>query len=84
MALRQEGQNGYVVVTVDETVGNTLSREQFFAYCRADPGFLRKKDCFYSRFLYLLVSEEEESVHRLFQGQDCFGGSFRQGVVLWF
>ena len=29
MALRQEGQNGYVVVTVDETVGNTLSREQF-------------------------------------------------------
>ena len=72
MALRQEGQNGYVVVTVDETVGNTLSREQFLHIAEQIRDFLRKKDCFYSRFLYLLVSEEEESVHRLFQGQDCF------------
>ena len=72
MALRQEGQNGYVVVTVDETVGNTLSREQFLHIAEQIRVFLRKKDCFYSRFLYLLVSEEEESVQRLFQGQDCF------------
>ena len=72
MALRQERQNGYVVVTVDETVGNTLSREQFLHIAEQIRDFLRKKDCFYSRFLYLLVSEEEESVHRLFQGQDCF------------
>lgn len=59
-------------MTVDETVGNTLSREQFLHIAEQIRDFLRKKDCFYSRFLYLLVSEEEESVHRLFQGQDCF------------
>lgn len=72
VALRQEGQNGYVVVTVDETLGDRLSREQFLHIAEQIRDFLRKKDCFYSRFLYLLVSEEEESVHRLFQGQDCF------------
>lgn len=72
LALRRENSEGYAVVTVDETKGTQLTREQFYHISEQIRDFLRKKECFYTHFLYLLVSDNDESARRLFQGQECF------------
>jgi len=72
LALRQEGGEGYAVVTIDETAGTLLSQEQFYHVSVQIRSFLQKRGCFYFHFLYLLVSEEEGSIHRLFQNYECF------------
>lgn len=72
LTLRQENQNGYAVVIIDETKGAKLTREQFYHISEQIRDFLRKKNCYHSYFLYLLVSDDDESARRLFQGQECF------------
>ncbi len=72
LALHQEGGEGYAVVTIDETAGTLLSQEQFYHVSVQIRSFLQKRGCSYFHFLYLLVSEEEGSIHRLFQNYECF------------
>lgn len=72
LALRQEHGEGYVVVTLDETTGNQLTQEQFYHVSEQIRVFLQKRGCFQCHFLYLLVSEDDRSVQRLFQHYECF------------
>lgn len=66
LGLRCRGEQGFAVVTLDETTGNLLSREQFEHISQQIRGFLQNKGCVHTQFLYLLISEEEESQIRLF------------------
>lgn len=71
-ALRQEKEEGYAVVTLDETKGNQLSKEQFHHVSEQLRVFLQSRGCYHCRFLYLLVSEDDSSTRRLFQNFECF------------
>lgn len=66
LGLRRRGEQGFAVVTLDETTGNLLTREQFEHISRQIRGFLQNRGCVRTQFLYLLISEEEESQMRLF------------------
>lgn len=72
LALRQEREEGYAVVTIDETNGCQLTTEQFYHVSEQIRAFLQKRGCYHCYFLYLLVSEEDSSVKRLFQHYECF------------
>lgn len=72
LALRQEGEEGYAVVTIDETNGNYLTAEQFYHVSEQIRVFLQKRGCYHCHFLYLLVSEGDSSARRLFQHYECF------------
>jgi len=72
LSLRQERGEGYVVVTLDETSGRYLETEQFYHVSEQIRAFLRKRDCYYCHFLYLLVSDNDSSAGRLFQNYECF------------
>lgn len=67
LALRQEQETGYAVVTLDETNGVRLSREQFLHISEQIRSFLEKRSCYHTHFLYLLVTEDDSSMARLFQ-----------------
>ncbi|MCD7826823.1 MAG: rhomboid family intramembrane serine protease [Clostridiaceae bacterium] len=66
LALRQEGETGYAVVTLDETAGVKLSLEQFYHISEQFREFLRKRNCSRSYFLYILITEDDSSMSRLF------------------
>lgn len=72
LGLKCAGEQGYAVVTLDETTGNLLTREQFENISRQIRGFIEQRGCHHTRFLYLLISEEEESRERLFREGDNF------------
>lgn len=63
---KKKGDTGYAVVTIDETTGHVLEREQFYHISGQIRDFIRKKGCYHSYFLYLLVTEEDGSAERLF------------------
>lgn len=67
LALRQEQETGYAVVTLDETGGVCLSREQLLHISEQIRDFLRKRSCYHTHFLYLLVTEDDSSMVRLFE-----------------
>lgn len=71
LGLKTVGGMGFAVVTLDETTGNLLTREQFEHISRQIRTFVGQRGIQYTQFLYLLISEEE-SQHRLF-GE---GGNF--------
>ena len=66
MFLKQQEQNGLVVVTIDETTGLFLAREQFEHISQTFREFLRDRNCYYAVFLYILISEDDSSARRLF------------------
>lgn len=66
LALRQDQDTGYAIVTVDEMEGTRLSREQLLHIAEQIRNFLRKRSCYYTHFLYLLVTEDDSSMARLF------------------
>lgn len=72
LAFRQDREEGYAVVTLDETQGNYLSAEQFYHISEQIRDFLRGRGCRHCQFLYLLVSENDSSARRLFQHYECF------------
>ena len=72
LGLKCAGEQGYAVVTLDETTGNLLTREQFENISRQIRGFIEERGCLHTRFLYLLISEEEESRGRLFREGDNY------------
>ena len=67
LALRQDQDTGYAVVTLDETGGTHLSREQLLHISEQIRDFLRKRSCYHTYFLYLLVTEDDGSMARLFE-----------------
>lgn len=72
LALRQESGQCYAVVTLDETKGTRLSKEQFFHVSEQIRGFIKQRGCVHSRFLYLLISDDDSSASRLFKNYECF------------
>ena len=72
LAFREEGGEGYAVVTLDETGGNRLSEAQFHHISEQIREYLQQRGCYYFHFLYLLVSNQDESVGRLFKNYECF------------
>lgn len=72
LALRQEQGEGYAVVTLDETGGNSLSAEQFYHVSEQIRAFLAGRGCSHCRFLYLLLSEDDGSTRRLFHNYESF------------
>lgn len=66
LGLKCQGNQGFAVVTLDETTGNLLTREQFEHISQQIRGYIQNRGCVYTYFLYLLISEEEESQRRLF------------------
>ena len=72
LALRQERDEGYAVVTLDETSGRYLQTEQFYHVSGQIRDFLQKRGCYYCHFLYLLVSDSDSSAGRLFRNYESF------------
>lgn len=72
LSLLQQGNEGYVVVTLDETTGIVLEREQFLHISEQIRDFLRKRNCYQTHFLYLLLTDREDSARRLFANYECF------------
>lgn len=72
LAFREELGEGYAVVILDETGGILLSEAQFGHISEQIRGYLQQYNCNYWHFLYLLVSDYDESVGRLFQEYECF------------
>lgn len=70
--LRQKQEIGTVVVTIDETTGLYLSREQFEHISETFRDFLRKRECYSAVFLYLLISEDDSSARRLFEDYENY------------
>lgn len=68
---RQE-TNGYAVISIDETTGTFLSREQFFHISEQIREYLIRQDCRTNCFLYLLLTDQPQSAQRLFLEQDCY------------
>lgn len=69
LGLRCAGERGFAVVTLDETTGNLLTREQFEHISMQIREFVRQRGCVHTSFLYLLITEEDESQRRLFGEQ---------------
>ncbi len=69
LGLKRVGDQGFAVVTVDETTGNLLTREQFEHISMQIREFIQKRGCQHTYFLYLLISEEDGSQNRLFGNQ---------------
>ena len=67
LSLKQTGERGAIVVTLDETTGHELSSEQFVHISEQIREFLKTRECYYNTFLYLLISEKESSERRLFE-----------------
>ena len=83
LGLKSVGERGFAVVTLDETTGSLLTREQFEHISWQIRGFVEKKGCLHTDFLYLLISEEEESQRRLFAGGgNCWRIIPTQGRVM--
>lgn len=61
-----------VIVCVDETEGNYFTREQFLHISEQIRDFLCQRNCLHSRFLYLLLTEDDSSSRRLFQQYDNY------------
>ena len=72
LALRQERDEGYAVVTLDEMSGGYLQTEQFYHVSEQIREFLQKRGCYYCHFLYLLVSDSDSSAGRLFRNYESF------------
>jgi len=72
LALRQEQGEGYAVVTLDETGGNKLDARQFYHVSEQIREFLQARGCYRCRFLYLLVTEDDSSVERLFRNYESY------------
>lgn len=72
LALRQEEGEGYAVVTLDEMGGNQLSARQFYHVSEQIREFLQARGCFHCRFLYLLVTEDDNSAARLFKNYESY------------
>lgn len=72
LALRQEQGEGYAVVTLDETAGNKLDARQFYHVSEQIREFLQARACYRCRFLYLLVTEDDSSVERLFRDYESY------------
>lgn len=70
--MKQQGEDGLVVVTIDETSGLYLSREQFEHISETFRDFLRKRACYKAVFLYILISEDDSSARRLFEDYENF------------
>lgn len=70
--LCRQGKSGYAVITIDETSGNLLTREQFFHISEQIRDYLIRQDCRTTSFLYLLVTNHPQSSHRLFSDHDCY------------
>ncbi len=69
--IRQE-EHCYAVVTIDETQGQKLTREELLHASSQFREYLTKQDCRYTTFLYLLITADKESAQRLFTSDDCF------------
>lgn len=69
LGLKRVEDRGFAVVTVDETTGNLLTREQFEHISMQIRDFIQKRGCQHTYFLYLLISEEDGSQDRLFGNQ---------------
>ena len=69
LGLKCVESQGFAVVTVDETTGNLLTREQFEHISMQIREFIQKRGCQHTFFLYLLISEEDGSQERLFGNQ---------------
>lgn len=72
LALRQERGEGYAVVTLDEMGGNKLGARQFYHVSEQIREFLQARGCYRCRFLYLLVTEDDSSVGRLFRDYESY------------
>ena len=72
LSLKQQGEKGLAVVTIDETTGAFFSREQFGHISESFREFLRKRECYYSIFLYILISEDDDSARRLFEDYENY------------
>lgn len=69
LGLKRVESRGFAVVTLDETTGNMLTREQFEHISVQIRDFIQKRGCLHTFFLYLLISEEDGSQERLFGNQ---------------
>lgn len=72
LAFREENAEGYAVVTIDETENVFLSVEQFRNISGQIREHLQLRGCGFCHFLYILVSDCDESVGRLFSNYECF------------
>ena len=72
LVLKQEQGEGFAVVTLDETGGNQLSARQLYHVSEQIREFLQERKCYKCRFLYLLVSEDDSSMERLFQNYESY------------
>lgn len=72
LAFREENGEGYAVVTIDETENVFLSIEQFHNISGQIREHLQSRGCCLCHFLYILVSDCDESVGRLFSNYECF------------
>lgn len=70
--LQQMEHSGYAIVTIDETSGTFLTREQFLHISEQIRQYLMKQDCYTTNFLYLLITDQTESGRRLFEDNDCY------------
>lgn len=62
----------YAVVSIDETTGSLLSREQFVHISEQIREYLIKQALHTNHFLYLLLTEQAASAGRLFSEHDCY------------
>lgn len=72
LSVKQQGELGLVVVTIDETTGHEISRDQFVHISEQFRAFLRERNCYHSIFLYLLISEDDFSAKRLFESYENY------------
>lgn len=61
-----------VAVIIDETTGTRFTEDQFTYISKQIRDFLRQRNCHFSRFLYLLVTEDDNAAQRLFHNYECF------------
>lgn len=85
LAFREERGEGFAVVTLDETTGTLLGTEQFYHVSAQIREYLQRRGCGYCHFLYLLLSDREDSAKRLFQNRECFWRivPFRRQVMVY-
>lgn len=62
----------YAVVSIDETTGTLLTKEQFIHISEQIREYLAGHDFRINHFLYLLLTEQPSSAERLFSEHDCY------------
>ncbi len=70
--LKIAGNDGYAVVTIDESHGTVFSYEQFTHISEQIRNYLFDRNCYTYHFLYIIISNDNYSPERLLNGHESF------------